>query len=91
MQNNKHELQMPRALPIVEYDGKLWFFDERLKQIRNIKKPHEYHDLNKEEMFFFKYQDLLKEICECTDSSVAGLNLELPPRKINGEKKNETQ
>ena len=53
---------MPRRLPIVEYDGKKWFLDERLKQIRNIHNPHDFEDLNKDEVFVLKHKDLIMEI-----------------------------
>jgi len=43
-----------RQLPIVKYEGKQYYFDERLKQIRNIKNPHDYQDLNEFEMEYFK-------------------------------------
>jgi len=36
----------PRRLPIVTLkDGKQYFFDKRLRQLRNIKNPHDYIDL----------------------------------------------
>jgi hypothetical protein len=43
-----------RMLPIVTYERKQWFFDERLRQIRNIRNPHEWIDLNELEMDYFK-------------------------------------
>jgi len=43
-----------RMLPIVSYQRKKWFFDERLKQLRNIRNPHEWIDLNEFEMDYFK-------------------------------------
>ena len=43
-----------RQLPIVKYEGKRWFFDERLSQIRNVKNPHDYQDLNEFEVEYFK-------------------------------------
>ena len=42
-----------RMLPIVTYQGKKWFFDERLGQLRNVKNPHEWTDLNEFEMEYF--------------------------------------
>ena len=52
MENEKDSVElwntggMPRRLPIVEHEGKEWFLDERLGQIRNIHNPHDYKDLN---------------------------------------------
>ncbi len=43
----------PRQLPIVEYEGKRWYFDERLRQIRTVENPHDYQDLNDFEMVYF--------------------------------------
>jgi len=43
-----------RMLPVVTYEHKKWFFDERLRQIRNIRNPHEWIDLNEFEMDYFK-------------------------------------
>ena len=40
----------PRELPQVTLMGKTWFFDERLKQIRNIENPHDYRDLTDQEV-----------------------------------------
>lgn len=37
---------MPRRLPTVTLDnGKTYFIDERLKQLRNVLNPHDYIDL----------------------------------------------
>ena len=41
-------------LPIVAYQGKKWFFDERLKQIRSMRNPHEWIDLDEFEVYYFK-------------------------------------
>jgi hypothetical protein len=43
-----------RMLPIVTYERKKWFFDERLRQIRNVKNPHDFMDLNDFEIEYFK-------------------------------------
>ena len=43
-----------RQLPIVEYEKKQWFFDERLSQIRNITDPYDFQDLNVFEVAYFK-------------------------------------
>lgn len=37
--------KMPRRLPMVTLDdGKTYFIDERLKQLRNVRNPHDYID-----------------------------------------------
>ena len=41
-------------LPVVRYERKLWSFDERLGQLRNIRNPHDYIDLNDFEMEYFR-------------------------------------
>ena len=46
----------PAKLPIVAYEDKNWYFDARLRQIRNVENPHEFQDLNDFEMEYF--QDL---------------------------------
>ena len=39
------EAKMPRMLPTVTLDdGKTYFVDERLKQLRNVLNPHDYID-----------------------------------------------
>ena len=43
-----------RMLPIVTYERTQWFFDERLRQLRNVRNPHEWVDLNEFEMAYFK-------------------------------------
>lgn len=35
-----------KNLPVVAYEGKTWFLDSRLRQIRNTKNPHDFQDLN---------------------------------------------
>ena len=35
---------MVRQLPIIEYKGKRYFRDDRLRQIRNIENPHDFVD-----------------------------------------------
>jgi len=42
-----------RMLPIVRYEGRLWFFDARLRQIRPVQPPLEFKDLNDFEMAYF--------------------------------------
>jgi len=39
----------PRRLPVVEYKGKFYFYDERLMQIRNIKNPYDFIELREHE------------------------------------------
>lgn len=43
-----------RMLPVVTYERKKWFFDERLRQIRNVRNPHDFLDLNEFEMEYFR-------------------------------------
>ncbi len=43
-----------RMLPVVTYARKRWFFDERLRQLRNVSNPHEWIDLNEVEMQYFR-------------------------------------
>lgn len=44
----------PIALPVVAYEGKRWYFDARLRQIRNIENPHDYRYLNDFEFAYFE-------------------------------------
>ena len=45
--NSKNEIEQgsekqcggPRRLPVVDYDGKLYFVDERLGEMRNVRNP----------------------------------------------------
>jgi hypothetical protein len=43
-----------RMLPVVRYERKLWFFDERLIQLRNVRNPHDFIDLNDFEVDHFR-------------------------------------
>ncbi len=43
-----------KMLPVVRYERKLWFFDERLRQLRNVRNPHDFIDLNEFEMDYLK-------------------------------------
>ena len=43
----------PTKLPIVVYEDKNWYFDARLRQIRNVANPHDYQNLNDFEMEYF--------------------------------------
>ena len=43
-----------RMLPVVHYERKLWFFDERLRQLRNVLNPHDFIDLNDFEVEYFR-------------------------------------
>ena len=43
-----------KMLPVVRYERKLWFFDERLRQIRNVRDPYDFIDLDEVEMDYFK-------------------------------------
>ncbi len=43
-----------RMLPIVTYERKKWFFDERLRQLRSVENPLDWMDLNEFEMEYFR-------------------------------------
>lgn len=36
----------PRRLPVVNIGGEAYFFDVRLSQLRNVRRPHEFRDLS---------------------------------------------
>jgi len=40
------ERPFPRMLPTKVIDGKTYFVDERLRQLRNVENPHDYIDLD---------------------------------------------
>ena len=42
-----------KMLPVVRYERKLWFFDERLRQLRNVQNPHDFINLNDFELEYF--------------------------------------
>lgn len=44
----------PKMLPVVRYERKLCFFDERLKQLRNVRNPHDFINLNDFEVEYFR-------------------------------------
>ena len=43
-----------KMLPVVRYERTLWFFDERLRQLRNVRNPHDFINLNDFEVEYFK-------------------------------------
>ena len=43
-----------KHLPVVRYEGRLWFFDASLRQLRTVRPPLEFQDLNDFEMTFFE-------------------------------------
>lgn len=45
---------MPKMLPIVEEEGEQFFFDERLRQLRNVNNPHDFINLNDFEMLYYQ-------------------------------------
>lgn len=51
---------MVKMLPIVQYEGVKWFFDERLRQIRNIRNPHDFMNLNDFEVDYFRNKRKLR-------------------------------
>lgn len=44
---------MPKMLPVVQEEDKEYFFDERLRQLRNVRNPHDFRDLDDFEMEYF--------------------------------------
>jgi hypothetical protein len=42
-----------KMLPVVRYESKLWFLDERLRQLRNVRNPHDFINLNDFEIDYF--------------------------------------
>lgn len=58
---------MPKALPKVIYEGKEWFFDERLNELRDVEtaEPRSLDSGGIEAAYFkkFYYEDL-KELCD---------------------------
>jgi len=47
---------MAKMLPIIGYKGKMYFYDERLHQIRNVENPHDFLDFS--EVDFSKMQEV---------------------------------
>ena len=52
--------RMCRMLPIITYERKKWFFDERLRQLRNVRNPHDFIDLNDFEIEHFRKKAVKK-------------------------------
>ena len=48
---------MLKILPIIQQDDMFYFFDARLKQLRNCYNPHDFMDLNEFEAAY--YQDIV--------------------------------
>jgi hypothetical protein len=44
--NNRGGDKMVRALPTIELDDKVYFIDERLRELRNINNPHDSRPLD---------------------------------------------
>ena len=42
-----------KMLPVVYFERKLWFLDERLKQLRNVQNTHDFINLNDFEIEYF--------------------------------------
>ena len=36
--------KMPVRLPVVQFEGKRYYLDLRLRQLRNVENPHDYVD-----------------------------------------------
>lgn len=43
-----------KMLPIVRYERKLWFLDARLRQLRNVRTPHDFITLDEFEVEYFR-------------------------------------
>ena len=43
-----------KMLPVVRYEQRLWFLDERLRQLRNVRNPHDFINLNDFEVEYFR-------------------------------------
>lgn len=43
----------PTSLPKVRYEGKKWYFDARLRQIRDVSNPHDFQSLSDVELAYF--------------------------------------
>ena len=43
-----------KMLPVVRYERKLWFLDERLGQLRNVRNPHDFMNLDDFEVEYFR-------------------------------------
>jgi len=41
-ERSKHDPTLPRVLPIVKIGRMYYFVDERLRQLRHVKNPHDY-------------------------------------------------
>jgi hypothetical protein len=42
-----------KMLPVVHSERKLWFLDKRLRQLRDVRNPHDFIDLNDFEVEYF--------------------------------------
>lgn len=40
-------------LPVIKHEGKQWYFDARLRQIRNLENPHDVENLDDFKMEYF--------------------------------------
>jgi len=52
---------MIRKLPQVKYEGKLWYFDERLEQIRNVENHNDFMNLDDFGMEYFKNKEKIND------------------------------
>jgi hypothetical protein len=43
----------PTKLPVIIHEGKKWYFDARLRQIRDVENPHDYQNIDDFEMTYF--------------------------------------
>ncbi|MBI1972579.1 hypothetical protein HYS50_01080 [Candidatus Woesearchaeota archaeon] len=45
---------MPKQLPKIKRGKGIYFFDEKLKQLRKVDNPHDCIDLTNDEVWFYK-------------------------------------
>ena len=46
-------LALQEDASLMRYEGKLWFLDERLRQLRNVGNPHDFINLNNFKVEYF--------------------------------------
>jgi hypothetical protein len=52
----------PRRLPEIVLDGKRYYFDRRLDQLRNVDCPHDFVDLSADEIDAFAFRLEIMEL-----------------------------
>jgi hypothetical protein len=59
----------PKKLPVVNLEGKAYFFDPRLSQLRNVSQPHKFVDLSHDQVKDFVEALLYLEVVEHRDDA----------------------